>query len=153
MKQCDKVEEDGGRKDEYSVLYGINRRSILTELKYFDICNGGLLPDVMHDVLEGALVYEAKLIMQHCIDKQYLSFTTLSRTLESMELGYMEVGNRPSHFTLDVLRSTNKTALGQNGKSLYMPSPTECMCICPPCNISYYMNILFGLASLHILYT
>ena len=65
----------------------------------------------------------------------------------------MEVGNRPSHFTLDVLRSTNKTALGQNGKSLYMPSPTECMCICPPCNISYYMNILFGQASLHILYT
>lgn len=65
------------------------------ELKYFDICNGGLLPDIMHDVLEGALVYEAKLIMQHCIHNQYLSFTTLSQTLESMELGYMEVGNRP----------------------------------------------------------
>ena len=116
MKQCDKLEEDGGRRDEYSILYGINRRSILMELKYFDICNGGLLPDIMHDVLEGALVYEAKLIMQHCIHNQYLSFTILSRTLESMELGYMEVGNRPSHFTLDVLRSTNKTALGQNGK-------------------------------------
>lgn len=114
MKQCEKIEEEGG--DEYSVQYGINRKSILTDLKYFDVCGGGLLPDIMHDVLEGALVCEAKLIMQHCIDKRYLSFTTLSQTLESMELGYMEVGNRPSYFTYDVLRSANKTALGQNGK-------------------------------------
>ena len=86
------------------------------ELKYFDICGGGLIPDIMHDILEGALAYEAKLIMQHCITKNYLSFTTLSQTFESMELGYMEVGNRPSHFTSDILWSTAKTALGQNGK-------------------------------------
>ena len=46
------------------------------DLKYFNICNGGLLPD-MCNVLEGALVYEAKLIMQHCIHNQYLSFTTV----------------------------------------------------------------------------
>ena len=108
--------EQGGRGDEHSVLYGINRRSILLELKYFDICGGGLIPDIMHDILEGAVAYEAKLIMQHCITKNYLSFTTLSQALESMELGYMEVGNRPSQFTSDVLWSTTKTALGQNGK-------------------------------------
>lgn len=65
MKHCEKIEEEGGRGDEYSVLYGVNRRSILMELKYFNVCDGGLLPDIMHDVLEGALVCEAKLIMQH----------------------------------------------------------------------------------------
>ena len=34
----------------------------------------------------------------------------------------MEMGNCPSHLTLDVLRSTNKTALGQNGDYIQMSS-------------------------------
>ena len=37
-------------------------KSILLELKYYDICASGLIPDIMHDVLEGALVCEVKLI-------------------------------------------------------------------------------------------
>ena len=86
------------------------------ELQYFDICSGGLLPDIMHDILEGVLPYEAKLVLQHCIDAGYFSFATLSHNLESLELGYMEIANRPSHFTIDVLQSTSK-ALGQNGES------------------------------------
>jgi len=32
---------------------GVNRDSILNELSYFHVCGGGLLPDVMHDILEG----------------------------------------------------------------------------------------------------
>ena len=87
------------------------------ELQYFDICSGGLLPDIMHDILEGVLPYEAKLVLQHCIDADYFSFATLSNNLESMELGYMEIANSPSRFTIDVLQSTSK-ALGQNGESL-----------------------------------
>jgi hypothetical protein len=42
-------------------------RSALMELRYFDICSGALVPDVLHDVLEGGLQYEAKLLLQHCI--------------------------------------------------------------------------------------
>ena len=37
----------------------------------------------MCDVLEGALVYEAKLIMQHCIQNQYLSFTTVESSYQA----------------------------------------------------------------------
>uniref|UniRef100_A0A1X7TV16 Uncharacterized protein n=1 Tax=Amphimedon queenslandica TaxID=400682 RepID=A0A1X7TV16_AMPQE len=37
-----------------SKKYGINRYSPLLELKHFDIC-GGLVPDIMHDVLEGRI--------------------------------------------------------------------------------------------------
>ena len=54
--------EEGGGWDDHLVLNEINRRSIFLELKYFDICGGGLIPDIMHDVLEGALVCEVKLI-------------------------------------------------------------------------------------------
>lgn len=39
--------------DELSREFGINRRSTLNELMYFDVCSGALVQDVMHDVLEG----------------------------------------------------------------------------------------------------
>lgn len=60
-KQCSEVESDTtGQK---SKDYGINRRSALCELKHFDVCSC-LLPDVMHDLLEGVLQYEVKLMLQ-----------------------------------------------------------------------------------------
>ena len=47
------------------------------ELEYVDICSGGL-PDIMHDILEGALPYEAKLVLHHSLRKGYLSFRTVT---------------------------------------------------------------------------
>ena len=48
----------------YSIEYGVTRRSVLMDLRYFNVCEG-LLPDVMHDILEGCLQYELKLFLQH----------------------------------------------------------------------------------------
>jgi hypothetical protein len=58
MRHCDKIKVDISA----SKKYGVNRHSILLELKYFDMCSGTLITDVMHDVLEGVLQYEAKLL-------------------------------------------------------------------------------------------
>ena len=33
-------------------------------------CNGSLVPDVMHDILEGALQYEVKLMLQFMVDTE-----------------------------------------------------------------------------------
>ena len=41
---------------EVSKEYGINRDLTLNEVAYFHVCNGSLVPDVMHDILEGAQV-------------------------------------------------------------------------------------------------
>ena len=38
-----------------SVEYGINHTSLLNDLAYFNVCSGGMVQDVMHDVLEGTL--------------------------------------------------------------------------------------------------
>ena len=55
MKQhCALFKEDS--TGEVSKEYGINRDSILKELSYFHVCNGSLVLDVMHDILEGAPV-------------------------------------------------------------------------------------------------
>ena len=45
--------DDGSKSTEY----GVNGRSILMDLQYFHVCQC-LVPDVIHDILEGALQYE-----------------------------------------------------------------------------------------------
>ena len=75
----------------------INRNSVLNELQYFHVCNGGLLPDIMHDVLEGALQYEVKLMLQWMIESAcFFTLDDLNCRLENLELGHMETASRPS---------------------------------------------------------
>lgn len=103
------------QRTEHSKEFGVNHRSILLELKYFDLCSGVLLPDPMHDLLEGVLQYEAKLVLHHCIlEKKYLSFAEFSDILECVELGYMESDDRPTPITKAMLSGTEKN-LGQKG--------------------------------------
>ena len=46
----------------------------------------------MHDVLEGALQYEVKLMLKMMvIDEQYFSIDVLNSQLMTSELGYMEL--------------------------------------------------------------
>jgi hypothetical protein len=45
----------------------------MMDLKFFNICEN-LIPDVMHDVLEGALQYELKLLLQYIVlTKKFIS--------------------------------------------------------------------------------
>ncbi len=67
--------EDNGHAS--SVQSGINSRSALMDLKYFDLCSGALVPDIMHDVLEGALQHELKLLLKYLI-KQKSYFEVLN---------------------------------------------------------------------------
>ena len=55
---------EGESASDRSIEYGINRDSVLNELAYFHVCSGGLLPDIIHDILEGVLQYEMKLMLQ-----------------------------------------------------------------------------------------
>ena len=70
QQQCYEVEND--QNGSASKLYGINRNSILNELTYFHVCNGALLPDIMHDVLEGALQYEVKVMLQVLLSSEFV---------------------------------------------------------------------------------
>lgn len=55
LVKCDQLDGAVTQKQfsDLSKEHGINHRSILNELQYFDVCSGALVPDVMHDVLEG----------------------------------------------------------------------------------------------------
>ena len=91
-RQCEELKADPS----FSVTYSVNSSSILNELQYFH-CVGSLLPDVMHDVLEGVLPYETKLMLQKFIQvDQYLQLDDLNHMIEDFELGYTESANRPT---------------------------------------------------------
>ena len=49
--------------DHYSMTFGINRDSILNSLKYFNVVDETIPPDLMHNLLEGYLPYATKLLL------------------------------------------------------------------------------------------
>ena len=60
----------------------------------------------MHDLLEGALQYEVKLMVRKFIlDDGYFTLEHLNGKLENMELGYMESKDRPSSIADTTLKS------------------------------------------------
>ena len=92
----------------------MNYRSKLLELEYFNACSGGLVADVMHDLLEGTLQYEAKLVLKHVIGQRYIAYKNFADLLEGLELGYMETDDRPTTIPSRVNNSDDKH-LGQKG--------------------------------------
>ena len=110
-RQCVELEDDPS----LSVTYGVNSSSILNELQYFH-CVGSLLPDIMHDVLEGVLPYETKLMLQNFIqEEQYFHLDDLNHMIENFELGYAESANRPTPIAYTTLTSGDNS-LKQNGR-------------------------------------
>lgn len=54
----------------------------------------------MHDLLEGVVQYELKLVYQHLV-KNVLSVKELSEQVQSFNYGYLERKNRPSGLKMD----------------------------------------------------
>lgn len=95
--------------------FGLNRNSVLNELRYFNVCSGALLPDIMHDLLEGALQYELKLMLQLFIfQEQYITLSEINDRIAFLDLGYMEIKDRPSLLCDANLRAHSST-LKQSG--------------------------------------
>ena len=85
----------GQLHNHYSTTYGLHQISSLNTLKYFHVTEG-LIPDIMHDCLEGCVQYEVKELLKHlssarfstvsAIMKQYRIFPTLVQTVETSQL-------------------------------------------------------------------
>ena len=86
----------------------------------------------MHDVLEGALQYEVKLMLQFMINHEgYFTLEIFNSYLVNLELGYMESNNRPTVISPKTLNSGGNS-LKQNG--LF----NNCFC----CNYIYVSTYL-----------
>lgn len=94
--------------------YGIKTESELHKLKYFHLTkNYGL--DTMHDMSEGIIMMEVKLVLNQFIVKQGLiTVDEFNKRLHSFNYGFKEVKNRPSaNFTTIDLKNTKSHKIKQ----------------------------------------
>ncbi len=80
-------------------LFGLKRSCPLNSLQFFHSSENYAV-DIMHDLLEGVVQYELKLLFQYLV-KDCISLDTLSERIQSFNYGYSERKNRPSGVKID----------------------------------------------------
>ena len=116
MTHC--VGLEGSLRDHIATTYGVSRNSILNSLKYFSVTNC-LVPDVMHDVLEGSLQLCTKLVLnQFIVDKKLFTLGLLNQRITSYKYG-PAITEKPSSISRTTL-GTNDGKLHQSGMILML---------------------------------
>ncbi|XP_026018914.1 uncharacterized protein LOC113019411 [Astatotilapia calliptera] len=89
--------------------FGVKRNCLLNSLRLFHISDNYAV-DIMHDLLEGVVQYELKLVFQYLIKTSLISLNSLSQRIISFNYGYAQRRNRPGGLKLD----DNSKDLGLN---------------------------------------
>ena len=107
----------GPLHDHIATTYGVVEESILNECRYFHVVDG-LVPDIMHDLLEGSAQLTLKCLLRYLIsEKKCFSLKTLNKRILSFKYGHADVKNKPSEinktslFTSDKLRQSGQFIL------------------------------------------
>ena len=102
--------------------YGINQRSVLSKLPFFDVTNQ-LPQDIMHIFLEGILQYDMKLLLNHLIKtKGVITLEELNSAIKHFPLGYSHAKNRPIFIKAGDLEMKSSTNLGQTASTMWLLS-------------------------------
>ena len=106
---------DGPLRDHAATTYGVSCNSILNTSTYFHVIDG-MVPDIMHDILEGSLQLHLKCLFKYCIlQMKYFSLDTVNIRIQSFYFGTADATNRPSNIAIDVLTSS-KSSVKQSCK-------------------------------------
>ena len=107
----------GPLHEHISTTFGVTRDALLNSCRYFHVLHG-LVPDEMHDLLEGSLPLVTKLLLVHYIQGQRLfSLADLNSRILPFKYG-SAVKNKPSAITASSLAS-NDAKLRQSGMSQF----------------------------------
>ena len=110
---CDQLQV-ASNSSYHSTTYGINRSSPLNDLQFYHVCNLGLPPDVMHDLLEGYVPCKMKHMLKYLIEEKHLfNLEKLNSRITSFKYGYMET--KPTVIWPNTYASSNPTDLNQSG--------------------------------------
>ena len=104
----------GHLHDHYATTYGLHRDSSLNSLRYFHVTEG-LIPDIMHDCLEGCVHYEMKELLKYLSSTRILSLSTINNLIQSFPYMGPDARNRPSPITATTLASSDH-GLKQTGQ-------------------------------------
>lgn len=83
-----------------NIVYGVKRRSILNDLRYFKLCDVPSV-DIMHDILEGTGQKALKLFAQFLISNKYCSLEQLNNRIVVFNYGIIGKKDTPSPIALD----------------------------------------------------
>ena len=97
---------NGDLHDYYATTYGINRDSLLNTSKFFHVTEG-LVPDIMHDCLEGCLPYEVKELLKHLIQCGVITLPMLNDTVQSFPYQGSDASNKPSIISSSTISSSD----------------------------------------------
>lgn len=100
--------------------FGITKRSVLSKIRYFDITKH-FPHDVMHDLYEGVLPYEMKLLLQHVTGNNsggpvLITLADINRRIEDYDYDYPDKKNKPISMSRNILREDSKDTLKESGK-------------------------------------
>ena len=85
------------------------------DIQHLDNCSGVLVCDIMHDLFEGLLQYETKLMLIQFIENHYLTLKNLNSYKESLELPYGTESDKPAFMDRKTLYSQG-SRLNQKGR-------------------------------------
>ena len=109
---------NGPLHDHIVTTYGVKKDSILNTSKYFHVTDG-LAPDIMHDILEGVLMYETKeLLKYYILEKKIFSLAELNRRIDYFPYRHSDAVNKPTTIKIQTL-TKNDHALKLSGKTIY----------------------------------
>ena len=103
----------GDLHDHYATTYGIKRDSTLNTSKFFHVTEG-LVPDVMHDCLEGCLPYEMKELLRHLFQCGTITLPALNEIIQTFPYQASDTRNKPSTISSSTMSSSDH-ALKQTG--------------------------------------
>lgn len=84
-----------------------------------------MVPDVMHDVLEGVAPYEVKEMIKFYTSNGFFTLTELNNRIESLSYPLSDSSSKPSIIPLSTL-SSNDHKVNQHGNTLKL---MNCTCI------------------------
>ena len=113
FQQCSLL--PGHLEGHYSTLYGINYYSVLENVPGFSVIHG--LPHDMHDLYEGIVPYEMKLLLCHCLDNKYFSIDELNGRIDRL------ADNKPRHIDSNIRSEDSKRQSASQMLSFCMQFP------------------------------
>lgn len=107
----------GPLHDHIATTYGITGKSVLNNSRYFHVVTG-LVPDIMHDILEGTTQLTMKFLLRYLIlQGKMFSLSTLNDRMVSFNYGRGDATNKPSEISRQTLGSLVSNALKQSGNN------------------------------------
>ena len=97
----------------YATTYGLHCDSVLNTLQYFHVTEG-LIPDIMHDCLEGYVQHEIKDLFKYLSSAGILSVSSINTAIQTFPLSGSDAINRPAPISAVILASSDHS-LKQTG--------------------------------------